>query len=120
MTILRKLFLSGLTLFSVACAHAQPLQETDSMARAEFLATLLEQILYAYKDFQITNQDTTCFVVETYREDGRQYVNFLPSRDVKIDEDEIEITLGGANECGRGISYEFDKDGKFVRRIYQR
>jgi hypothetical protein len=80
----------------------------------------MEQMMFAYRDFRQSKQDPACFVVETYRQDGLYLVNFLPASNFREDGDNFKITLGGANSCGRGISYEFDAEGKFVRKIYQR
>lgn len=114
---LRGALVVSLPFLFAACAHAElRAPPAGRKIQAEFPVVWLEQILFAYRDFQTSKQDPTCFVLESYRHDNKYLVNFLPADLVVVEGDDIRV--GGS--CGQGVSYEFDLDGKFARKVYQK
>ena len=104
-----------------ACSHFRLKKIDDSTGDSVNFPIFWMGILnYAYKDFIIQNSDTSCYSIEILKGKAEYSVIFSPESDVKIVGDTISLTQGGNNLCGRGISYQFDKSGKFIRRIYHR
>lgn len=113
-----------------ACTSSQSLPQHN---KAEFYAELpynwIAQVNFAAEDFKSTNayknyQDTKhgeyCFEVETYGEGSKFYVNILPKHNI-VEKDGVMILDPDADDyCGRGLSYEFDENGQFLRKIPQR
>ena len=108
-------------LFISACSHSSLSDIPDGViVSAEFPLVWMSQLEYASKDFMKTKPDVSCYTVEFIDEDGMYYISFSPQSDFKDDGDSISVTQGGSSECGRGVSYEFSKNGDFTRRFYQR
>jgi len=116
-----KIILGVLPFLSMACAHAQ-FQKPPSGEEfnGKFPAIWMEQMTFAYKNLLEEGDDPSCFYVETYQREDRYYIDFLPRITEISDGDEVRFVPTGGEDCGTGVSYEFDSSGQFLRRIYQR
>lgn len=116
--------IGGLAIILSACAHAQmPTPPSDADFQAELPAVWVEQLTFAYNDFRTfptMAENLTCFTVRAFREGDLYVVEFSPPLGFKKDGDRFDIRAGGSTACGRGMRYEFDSSGRFVRRIGQR
>lgn len=120
MNIQLKFFISSLLILPIACAHSQVPPALDRPLQAEFPAAWMDQLTFAYKDFRRLVKDPSCFNLRTYREIDSYIVDFVPAVGVKVDGDRIEIPIAGATSCGRGMRYEFDETGNFIRSVGRR
>ena len=93
---------------------------------AQYVANIDGDILpfaqAAYQKFNLTNQDLNCFSVVAEKLYSGVRISFNPKADLVVSgtSGDASITLGGRNRCGRGITYEFAADGKFVSEIADR
>jgi len=114
----------------VACSQSAELPEHDKseiyaelpynwVAQMEFAASDFKST-DAYKNYQKTKHGEYCFKIETYREEDKFYIDILPRFNV-VEKDGVMVLDPKADDyCGRGISYEFDELGQFLRKIHQR
>lgn len=100
-----------------ACAtvtQASVMEKKPVIAR--FPAEWSEKIHFAQQDFLTTGQSLDCFELVMGWDEQYQYyyIAFFPEHGP----DEKDVR--GATECGKGVSYQFDAMGNFLRRAFQR
>ena len=120
MNLLKKLYIVTILLASTYSQSILQGAEYDEENSVMFPLMWVELIKYAYKDFTKDNSVKSCYFMELINGDDSYLVVFSPKSDFKIKGDKISLTQGGNNNCGKGLSYQFNKSGKFIRRIYHR
>lgn len=101
-----------------ACAQVQlPPFSDGSLVEAEFPASWMGQMTFAYEDFRRSREDMSCFVIYSGQEDGIYFVAFIPQPEVEVQGDQLIFPVPGEGPCGYGASYEFSNSGEFIRRI---
>lgn len=89
--------------------------------RGEFPALWIERLAQALELFRKEGENPECFTVVTYTNNDRNYVRFIPARnEVREEDGVVTVPAGGRTDCGREISFIFDKQGNFVRHYYPR
>lgn len=115
-----KMLLGATLLLASTSAHAesQPLPQFGTI-QAEFPAPWMEHMIYAYEDFKTKRDDLSCFSIWAYKVGDSYFVSIAaPNMGVEVEGGVIKIpVVPGATPCGRGVKYEFDGTGKFIKRI---
>lgn len=117
MKIMRILLLILVACSQPACASSMQgsvMEKKPVIAR--FPAEWTEKIHFAQQDFLSTGQSLDCFelVMGWDEQDQYYYIAFFPERGP----DEQDVI--GTTSCGKGVSYQFDSDGNFLKRVFQR
>lgn len=86
---------------------------------AEFPSVWMQQMSFAYADFQSIRNDVSCFVMKAYRSGTNYHIAFVdPKGNIQNSGGDSTIpVVPGSGACGRAVRYEFDEVGNFIRRV---
>lgn len=84
-----------------------------------FPASWSKELVEAMDMFSREGLDSDCFVVLLQTTNNNRIVNFVSERTIESKGTKFEL-VEKIERCGRGVSFEFDETGAFVRKFYER